>query len=122
MNFPNIHFIREILVADYAGNLIPTMQSSDSNESSADPHYRSAAFYEQADLRTLYHELGGSRQPDQPLGSTVVIPHRTRWASLWKIAPGDVTIINPSGATRDTAASSAARKTRARARDQQMRD
>lgn len=122
ITFPNIHFIREILVKDYAGNLIPTMQSSDSNADALHPYYISASFYEHKDLQVLYHHLGGGRRDGAAMGSTVVIPNRTKWASMRKINAAEVTILTAPDAAPITAEANALHKTQTRARDALSRD
>ncbi len=102
MNLAPIHFIREVLVADYTGKQTPTMQASSSNASCVNPVYRAAAFYESDELRAYYHALGGGRHEGAQMGSTIIIPNRSRWEQLWRIAPDQVQVIeNGHAATAD---------------------
>jgi hypothetical protein len=73
MSINEIHFMREKLVKDYRGNLIPTMEISYSNVSALHPIYKEASFYDHSEISKLYHELGGSRQEGALMGSTVIL-------------------------------------------------
>jgi hypothetical protein len=93
MSINEIHFIREILVTDYRGNKIPTIQASSANASSLHPNFQEVPFYELEEVRALYHELGGARLEGWNSGSTVIIPNRSRWASLRRITQDEVQVI-----------------------------
>ena len=120
MNFNDIHFLREILLTNYLGQDVATMQSSTANSSCANPPYRAAAFYESEPLRALYHELGGGRSEGARMGSTVIIPHRTRWAQLWRVTAGEVRVMENTDA--ETAAMETLRHDKASTRNRLMRD
>lgn len=93
MNINEIHFIREILVTNYLGTAVRTMQTSEANPSSLHPHLRDVAFYDVAAVTKLYAELGGGRREGAEFGSTVILPTRSRWANLSRITSADVRII-----------------------------
>lgn len=122
MNINEIHFIREILVTDFQGKVVPTMQTSDASTSSLHPIFQEVAFYDVDAVRALYHELGGSRGQDAPTGSTVILPHRSRWAQLWRITAGEVLVINSTYPLEQLAETRAPGREKARARDRLMRD
>lgn len=122
MSRNEIHFMREILVKDYRGKLIPTMEASYSNAFCLHPVFKEVSFYDQSEVSKLYHELGGGRNDDALVGSTVIIPHRPRWASLWRISPAEVQVISSPALTGLSAAAKSSRQDKARARDRLMRD
>lgn len=88
-----IHFIRELLVSDYRGQFSAVMQISTDNTASVHPRFKEAPFYEQADVRALYYELGGGRNEGAAMGTTVVLPHRTRWQNLWRITAEEAHVL-----------------------------
>ncbi len=119
MNPNDIHFLREILLTNYLGHDVPTMQVSGANAECVNPPYRAAAFYESESLRALYHELGGSRRDDARMGATVILPHRSRWARLWRVSASQVQVIdNPNSPTVEMLAQ---QQEKAIARNRQMR-
>lgn len=122
MSFPKVHFLREVLVSDYQGTDVPTMQSSDSNADALHPYYTNASFYEHDDLRTLYHQLGGGRREGAALGSTVVIPNRSGWANLRRITAAEVTILAAPNAPPTDPEAAARHKRRTQARDAAARN
>lgn len=122
MNLDHIHFIREVLIRDYAGKDIPTMQTSTGNTAALDPKFTETAFYETDAVRALYHQLGGGRPEGVKMGSTVILPHRSRWASLWRITPEQVQVVEYVGAPEETAAQRNQRQGIASARNRMMRD
>lgn len=97
MNVSKIHFIREIIVKDYRGRETPTMQISDDNASYLHPKFSPAPSAEQEQVRTLYLKLGGGRSEGRESGSTVIIPNRSAWASLWPISAEEVQIMTNEG-------------------------
>ena len=94
MSITDIHFMREVLVTDYSGKVIPTMQSSNANSDCLNPTFKEVAFYNHAAVSALYRELGGGRNEGALVGSTVIIPNRSGWASLWKISPAEVKVVS----------------------------
>lgn len=122
MSIANIHFIRQVLVTDFDGQAIPTMQSSESNADCLNPIFRAVATYDHAKVSALYRELGGGRNEGELVGSIVIIPNRSGWASLWKITPAEVRVV-PNMAFQELSAEARnLRLDRARARDHLMRD
>ncbi len=121
MSIQQIHFIREVLVADYQGKLTPTMQVSDSNAACLNPTFQEAAFYEAAEVRTVYAKLGGGRRDGERQGTTVIIPNRSRWASLWAISPAEVRVVQDIDSNAPPAMENLHTAT-TRARDRMMRD
>jgi hypothetical protein len=117
-----IHFMREKLVQGHRGRWIPTMQVSYSNASALHPIYKEAAFYEHSEVSQLYHELGGGRHEGALMGSTVILPHRSLWASMWRISPAEVQVISSPAGTELSAEAESSRHDKARARDRLMRD
>jgi hypothetical protein len=117
-----IHFIREVLVADYQGKTTPTMQVSDANASCVHPVFVEAAFYEAAEVRTLYAKLGGARRADDRQGSTVIIPNRSRWATLWGISAEEATVVQNTDSNDTPAGMDKFHTAGTRARDRMMRD
>jgi len=122
MNINEIHFLREKLIQDHRGNMIPTIQVSDSNASALNPIYKQAASSERAELSQLYHELGGGRNEGALMGSTVIIPHRSLWASLWRISPAEVQVISDPATLEPSAEEKNAHTDQVRARNRSMRD
>lgn len=90
MDVKRIHFIREIMVTDYRGGSIPTMQFSYDNASYLNPTFVSASTNDVAPLRELYTRLSGSRREGGPDGTTVIIPNRSWYSSLWGISADEV--------------------------------
>lgn len=93
MNINEIHFIREILVTNYLGTAVRTMQTSDANPDSLHPNLRDVAFYDVAAVTKLYAELGGGRRDGAEIGSTVILPTRSRWQNLSRITAAEVRIV-----------------------------
>lgn len=93
MSFTTIHFIREILVTSQNGRDVSTMQTSDDDAACVSPHFKQVNFYQQDEVRAFYQELGGSRAEGERMGSTVVIPNRSVWASLRRVSPAEVQVI-----------------------------
>ncbi len=93
MDIKRIHFIREVLATDYRGRPVPTMQFSYDNASYLNPTFLFAATNDEAQLRTLYVKLGGSRPESGGSGTTVIIPNRSWYSSLWGISPDDVQVV-----------------------------
>jgi hypothetical protein len=79
MDINRIHFIREILVYDRRGVLIPTMQFSCENAAHLHPDFSRVPLAEQAGVRVLYTQLGGRRPAGRWSGSTVTIPSPSWW-------------------------------------------
>ncbi len=97
MDIKRIHFIREILVTDHLDNPIPAMQFSYDNASYLKPTFQLAPTEDQAQVRELYRRLGGSRPEGEWSGSTVIIPNRSFWASLWGISADEVQVMPGRG-------------------------
>ncbi len=122
MSINEIHFMREILVTDSHGKLIPTMETSCSNTACLHPIYKEVAFYDHAAVSKLYHELGGGRHEGALMGSTVILPHRSRWASLWRISPAEVLVLSSPPASQLYSGAKRSRNEKSRTRDRLMRD
>ena len=122
MSIKQIHFMREILVTDFRGKVVPTMQASYSNASCVNPIYKDVAFYDHAEVSKLYHELGGGRHEGALTGATVIIPNRSRWANLWRISPAEVQVISSPVSQELSAKAKSSREERTRARNSLMRD
>ncbi len=97
MDIQRIHFIRGILGRNYQGEAIPTMQYSYDNASYLDPIFMEVPSNDQANLRALYEKLGGSRPAEAWFGTTVIIPHRSFWASWRSISRDEVRVIANTG-------------------------
>jgi hypothetical protein len=82
MDIKRVHLMREILVYDRRGALIPTMQFSCESPAHLHPDYLQVPPAEQASARVLYAQLGGRRPAGQWSGSTVIIPNPSRWSQL----------------------------------------
>ncbi len=93
MDIRRVHFIREVLVDDYAGRAIPTMQFSYDNASYLNPGYLAVSTNEIDRVRALYLKLGGSRAEAGGDGTTVIIPNRSWYDSLWEIKPDQVRVV-----------------------------
>lgn len=122
MSINEIHFMREILVTDSRGKIVPTMQASYSNASCVNPIYKNVAFYDHAAVSKLYHELGGSRHEGAQMGATVVIPNRSRWANLWRISAAEVQVISSPVSEELSEKAKNLRAQNTRARNSLMRD
>lgn len=122
MSINEIHFMREILVTDSRGKVVPTMQASYSNASCVNPVFKDVAFYDHAEVSKLYHELGGGRREGALKGATVVIPNRSRWANLWRISAAEVQVISSPVPEELSEQSKSLRQQNARARNSLMRD
>ncbi len=122
MNINEMHFIREILVTDFQGKEVPTMQASEASTSSLHPQFQEVAFYDAEAVRTLYHELGGGRQEGARMGSTIVLPHRSRWAQLWRITAEQVQVLDNAYSPEQLAELRVLDRDKARARNRLMRD
>ncbi len=93
MDIKRIHFIREILVTDYAGKSIPTMQFSYDNSSYWNPTFRIVSTNDEAQLRQLYLKLGGTSPEGRGNGTTVIIPNRSWYSSWWGISADQVRVV-----------------------------
>jgi len=122
MSINEIHFMREILVTDSRGKVVPTMQASYSNASCVNPIFKDVAFYDHAEVSKLYHELGGGRHEGALLGATVVIPNRSRWANLWRISAAEVQVISSPVSEELSEQVKSSRQQKTRARNSLMRD
>lgn len=122
MSINEMHFIREVLVTDYSGKEVPTMQASCGSSSNLHPIYKEVAFYDMDAVRALYHELGGDRNEGEQMGSTVVLPHRSRWAQFWHITAADVNVIDSEYSPAQSAKLRVHGNENARARNRLMRD
>jgi hypothetical protein len=122
MHINEIHFIREVLVTDFQGKQVPTMQASEASTSSLHPIYKEVAFYDVDAVRALYYELGGGRYEGARMGSTVILPHRSRWAQLWRITPEEVLVIDSMYSQEQLAGIRARGREKSRARNRLMRD
>lgn len=122
MNSNEIHFIREILVKDFQGREVATMQSSDANTSSLHPTFREVPFYDVEAVRALYYDLGGGRHEGARMGSTVILPHRSRWAQLWRVTAEQVQVIHDGYSPEQLAELHTLDRDKARARNRLMRD
>lgn len=100
MDIKKIHFIREILVLDYRGKTTPTMQFSNDNASYLQPSFMDVPSIDQAQVRTLYEQLGGGRQEGWLNGSTVIIPNRSFWANMWRVTADEVRVMTSDGRVR----------------------
>ena len=100
MDVRKIHFIREIMVKDFRGRETPTMQFSDYNASYLRPKFLWASSADQEQMRALYLKLGGGRREGWESGSTVIIPNRSLWASLWPISAEEVQVMTSEGQVR----------------------
>jgi hypothetical protein len=97
MNVRKIHFIREIMEKDFRGREKPTMQLSYDNASYMRPKFLAAPSADQEQMRSLYFKLGGGRREGSWSGSTVIIPNRSLWASLWPISAEEVQVLTSEG-------------------------
>ena len=97
MDVNKIHFIREIMVRDFRGRETPTMQLSYDNASYLIPTFLKAPSADQEQVRALYLKLGGGRPESSESGSTVIIPNRSFWASLWPISAEEVQVMTSDG-------------------------
>ncbi|HZQ08807.1 MAG TPA: hypothetical protein VFD70_19650 [Anaerolineae bacterium] len=122
MSIQDIHFIREILVKDYAGNAIPTLQASYANASCLNPKFKAVPFYELEKVRALYLKLGGGRLEHAQNGTTVIIPNRSRWANLWGISAEEVRVVESRTDALQSLRADPSDNERARARNRLMRD
>lgn len=118
----NMHFMREVLVTDYSGRVVPTMQSSNSNADCLNPTFKEVAFYDHAAVSALYRELGGGRSEGALIGSTVIIPNRSGWARRGRISAAEVKVVSNVDFQDRSAESDKVRKDQARERDRLMRD
>lgn len=94
MSISDIHFMREVLITEYSGKVVPTMQSSNSNADCMNPTFKEVPFYDHAAVSALYHELGGGRDEGALVGSTVIIPNRSGWASRGRISAAEVRVFS----------------------------
>src|SRR5581483_3479401 len=122
MSIQDIHFIREIMVKDYAGNEIPTLQASYANASCLNPKFKAVPFYELEEVRALYVKLGGGRLEHAQNGNTVIIPNRSRWANLWGISAEEVRVVESTMGRQQSLRADPSNTERARARNRLMRD
>lgn len=122
MSTNDIHFIREILVKDFKGNEIPTLQASYANASSLSPKFKAVPFYEVEEIGALYVKLGGGRREGSQSGSTVIIPNRSRWANLWGISAEEVRVVETTSDEMQSPRSDPSYPERAHARNRLMRD
>jgi hypothetical protein len=122
MSMQEIHFIRDALVKDYQGVESSVMEVSLSNSSSLHPKFQQAAFYETLEVRALYTKLGGSRRAEDRRGSTVIIPNRSRWASLRGISAEEVQVVQELDSQERDGSSGDLHTSETRARDRMMRD
>jgi len=122
MSINEIHFIREILVKDFQGKEIPTLQTSYANASSLRPNFKAVPFYELEEITALYIKLGGGRAEGAPCGSTVIIPNRSRWANLWGISADEVEVVASTADNPQSLRADPAQSARTRARNRLMRD
>jgi hypothetical protein len=100
MDVSKIHFIREIMVKDFRGRETPTMQLSYDNASYLRPAFLWAPSADQEQVRGLYLKLGGGRPEGWESGSTVIIPNRSLWASMWPISAEEVQVLTSEGQVR----------------------
>jgi hypothetical protein len=100
MDVNKIHFIREIMVKEYRGTGTPTMQLSYDNASYLRPAFLLVPSADQEQVRALYLSLGGGRSEGSESGSTVIIPNRSLWASLWPISAEEVQVMTSEGQVR----------------------
>ncbi len=100
MDIKRIHFIREVLVTDHRNKTTPTMQFSYDNASYLHPSFMNVPSADQAQVRKLYGQLGGSPPGGGWSGSTVIIPNRSFWASLWRISVDEVQVMTSDGRVR----------------------
>lgn len=122
MSIQEIHFIREALVTDFQGKENAVMEVSLSNASTSHPKFQHAAFYEMDAVRALYVKLGGARRAGDKRGSTVIIPNRTRWASLWGVSAAEVQVVQDMDSQERSEPSGDLHTNETRARDRLMRD
>lgn len=98
MEIKRIHFIREILITDYQGKPIPTMQFSEDNAEYLKPVFLMASPWDAVQLRQLYERLGGSRHDDGENGTTVIIRNRPWYSSFQAITASDVQVVSSTAA------------------------
>lgn len=122
MAISDIHFIREILVTDFQGKPVPTMQASEANASSLRPLFKEVAFYDVDAVRALYHELGGGRREGERMGSTVILPNRSRWEQQWRITAEQAQVIDGEYSPEQVGEIRASGRESAKARNRLMRD
>jgi hypothetical protein len=82
-----------VLVGDYNGKAIPTMQFSSDNASYLNPNFSPVSTPEIAEAHALYLKLGGSRPEAGGDGTTVIIPNRSWYHSLSEINADQVRVI-----------------------------
>ena len=121
MSIQEIHFIRDALVTDFQGKESSVMEVSLSNASSIHPKFQQAAFYEMDEVRALYAKLGGSRSANDSRGSTVIIPNRSRWASLRGISAEEVRVVQDLDSSERQGSSGDLHSESSRTRDRNMR-
>lgn len=102
MDTNKIHFIREIVLTDLQGKRTPTMQFSYDNASYLHPMYLLVPTADQKRIRALYLKLGGSRIEGRENGTTVVIPNRSAWASMWPISVEEVRVTDGANSPTQT--------------------
>ena len=122
MSIQDIHFIRDAVVTDFQGKESSVMEVSLANASTLHPNFQQAAFYEMAQVRALYVKLGGARRAENKRGSTVIIPNRTRWSSLWGISAAEVQVVQDMDSKERQEPAGDLHTTETRARDRLMRD
>ena len=83
MDFKDVHHLREVLVRDWRGNTVSTMQYSYDNASYLRPNFMEVPFNYQERARELYLEYGGRRGEGMLIGPTAILPnHRSSWWEL----------------------------------------
>ncbi len=78
MDLENIHFIREIVIADKQGKKKPVIQISYARPSETHPKFQTVPDKYQSQMRTLYREMGGGRLDEWLVGLTIIIPNSRR--------------------------------------------
>ena len=71
--FNQVHHLREVLVRDWRGDTVSTMQYSFDNASYLRPTFMEVPFQHQERARQLYSDYGGRRRPEDVIGPTVII-------------------------------------------------
>ncbi len=76
MNLKQVHHLREVLVRDWKGNTVSSMEYSFDNAAYLEPHFTEVPFDYQERARELYLNYGGRWNEEVKTGTTVVIPNR----------------------------------------------
>jgi hypothetical protein len=76
MDFKNVRYLREVLIAEAHGKMTSTMQYSSQNASHFRPNFAEVPFKDQLRAREIYLRQGGRRREGMKIGLTVILPDR----------------------------------------------